>query len=183
MKLQTKQPTKLLHLTAAPLQHNKVTDTKALVQFSGSWADKGPSTPREKRIWCLYFVPLFLHQLWHPETLPQLIQFTSWSADQLGVWGTIFPQLVFCQPNDLNHFRRVLRHVRGEDGQSIRIPYECCKCRTLFIDSVSYILFLRLSHRNMQFSSDSYKLYLIFMVITTDYISIYSLVQDITSSQ
>ena len=64
----------------------------------------------------------------------------------------------------------VLRHVLGEDGQSIRIQYECCKCPTLFIDSVPYIIFLRLHHRNMQFSSDSYRLYLIFMATTTDYI-------------
>ena len=64
----------------------------------------------------------------------------------------------------------LLRHFQGEDGQSIRIRYKCCKYRTLFIDSVPYILFLRLSHWNMKFSSDSYRLYLIFMVTATDYI-------------
>lgn len=40
------------------------------------------------------------------ETLPQSIQFTSWSADQLGACGTSFPQLFCCQVNDSNPLRR-----------------------------------------------------------------------------
>jgi len=92
---------------------------------------------------------------------------SEWGAGdrcRLGQWVSS-PGLLTRSTDDF-----VLRRVRGEDGQSVCIQYGCCKCQTLFIDSVPYILCLRLSHRNMQLSSDSYRLYLIFMVTTTDYI-------------